>query len=251
MTNLQTIILIIVAIIVILCIVNKNLLKQMIIKIRGRSEQIVRDDASTPSGASDYFNNAIRMKEELYSKAEQSYIDISGKLDESEKQRYQLKKEIMKYDQEINASLDKNDEDIARQYAMKKATANQKIEVLNTTIEELKKAKNQQDEIRKGVKAELDSLKEEKDRTLFQMEADQQIIALHEGMNTEASSNESDRMLERVREGAKKTRERAAGSQIAYESSASAQDRRLEVQRREHEADDILNEAKKRRRNSQ
>ena len=49
---------------------------------------------------------------------------------------------------------------------MKKATANQKIEVLNSTIEELKKAKDQQDEIRKGIKAELDALKEEMQSTI-------------------------------------------------------------------------------------
>ena len=247
MTNFQLGVLMVAFVLVALCVINRNLLKQLVIKIRGRSEQIARDDAATASGASDYFNNAVREKEDLYSKAEKSFVEISGKLDESEKQRYQMKKEVMKYDQEINAALDKNDEDTARQYAMKKATANQKIEVLNGTIEELEKAKAQQDEIRKGIKSELDSLKEEKERTLFQMEADQQIIALHEGMNTEASSSESDRMLERVREGAKKTRERAAGSQIAYETSAAAQDRRLEAQRREHEANDILNEAKRRR----
>jgi len=249
MTNLQTIILVVVAICIVLCIINKNLLKQVVCKIRGRSEEIARNDAATPSGASDYFNNAILEKEELYRKAENSYIDISGKLEEAEKTQYQLKKNVMKFDMEIDTALDNNDEDIAKQYAMKKATANQKIEVLSTTIEELGKAKVQQDEIRKSIKAELDSLKEEKERTIFQMEADQQIIALHEGMSAETSSNESDRMLERVRDGAKRTRERAAGSQLAYETSATTQDRRLENQRRDREAEEILKVARQRRSN--
>ena len=79
------------------------------------------------------------------------------------------------------------------------------------------------------------------------MEADQQIIRLHEGMNTEASTSESDRMLERVREGAKKTRERAAGSQIAYDTSATAQNRRLEAAEREREAQNVLDSFKRQR----
>lgn len=99
---------------------------------------------------------------------------------------------------------DANDENGARQYAMKKITVQQKIDTLKDTIEEFKKAKDQQDEIRKAVKQELDELKEEKERTIYQMEADQQIIQLHEGMNASASSSESDHMLERVREGAKR-----------------------------------------------
>lgn len=146
--------------------------------------------------------------------------------------------------------LDANDENGARQYAMKKITVQQKIDTLKDTIEEFKKAKDQQDEIRKAVKQELDELKEEKERTVYQMEADQQIIQLHEGMNASASSSESDHMLERVREGAKKTRERAAGAQIAYDTSAKAQDRRLEAQARNREADELLAEMKRKRGNN-
>lgn len=189
-------------------------------------------------------------KETLYGDAERSYVEIAGKLDESEKEQYHLKKELMKIDKSINDCLDANDENGARQYAMKKITIQQKIDTLKDTIEEFKKAKDQQDEIRKAVKQELDELKEEKERTIYQMEADQQIIQLHEGMNASASSSESDHMLERVREGAKKTRERAAGAQIAYDTSAKAQDRRLEAQARNREADELLAEMKRKRGNN-
>ena len=161
-----------------------------------------------------------------------------------------MKKELMKIDKSINDCLGANDENGARQYAMKKITVQQKIDTLKDTIEEFKKAKDQQDEIRKAVKQELDELKEEKERTIYQMEADQQIIQLHEGMNASASSSESDHMLERVREGAKKTRERAAGAQIAYDTSAKAQDRRLEAQARNREADELLAEMKRKRGNN-
>lgn len=60
-------------------------------------------------------------------------------------------------------------------------------------------------------------------------------------------NNESDRMLERVREGAKKTRERAEGSKIAYDSSAQANDRRLENSERERNARQILEDMKRQR----
>lgn len=164
-------------------ILNKTFFKQLVIKFRGRTEEIARQDASTPDGARDYFNNAIREKETLYSKAEQSYTEIAGKLDEAEKEQYNLKKELMKIDKSINNCLDSGDDDTARQYAMKKITVQGKIDTLKDTIEEYKKAKEQQNEIRSAIKQELDELKEEKERTVYQMEADQQIISLHEGMN--------------------------------------------------------------------
>lgn len=122
-------------------ILNKTFFKQLVIKFRGRTEEIARQDASTPDGARDYFNNAIREKETLYSKAEQSYTEIAGKLDEAEKEQYNLKKELMKIDKSINNCLDSGDDDTARQYAMKKITVQGKIDTLKDTIEEYKKAK--------------------------------------------------------------------------------------------------------------
>lgn len=247
MTNTMFIIGVIIVLVVIALLLNKPMRQQLLIKFRGRTEQIARNDASTPEGAADYFNNAIREKENLYSSANRSYTEISGKLDETEKEQYLLKKELMKIDKQIGQCLDANDEDTARTYAMRKVTISEKIEILDETIVELRKAKEQQEEIRDAIKSELDALKEEKERTIYRLEADQQIIRLHEGMNTEASTSESDRMLERVREGAKKTRERAAGSQIAYDTSATAQNRRLEAAEREREAQNVLDSFKRQR----
>lgn len=247
MTNTMFIIGVIIVLVVIALLLNKPMRQQLLIKFRGRTEQIARNDASTPEGAADYFNNAIREKENLYSSANRSYTEISGKLDETEKEQYLLKKELMKIDKQIGECLDANDEDTARTYAMRKVTISEKIEILDETIIELRKAKEQQEEIRDAIKSELDALKEEKERTIYRLEADQQIIRLHEGMNTEASTSESDRMLERVREGAKKTRERAAGSQIAYDTSATAQNRRLEAAEREREAQNVLDSFKRQR----
>ena len=58
------------------------------------------------------------------------------------------------------------------------------------------------------------------------------------------TNNESDRMLERVREGARKTRERAEGSRIAYDSSAQTNERRLVNSERERNARQILDDMK-------
>ena len=134
---------------VVALIVNKTFFKQLVIKFRGRTEEVVRQDASTPDGARDYFNNAIREKETLYSNAERSYTEIAGKLDEAEKEQYDLKKELMKIDKSINSCFDSGDEENARQYAMKKVTVQGKINTLKETIEEYKKAKEQQEEIAK------------------------------------------------------------------------------------------------------
>lgn len=94
---------------------------------------------------------------------------------------------------------------------------------------------------------DLTALKEEKERTIYQLEADQQIIQIHQSMDSLATNNESERMLERVREGANKTRERANGSKIAYETSAEANDRRLGKSTREREAQELLEKMKRQR----
>lgn len=232
---------------VIVLIINKPLLKQLAIKFRGRTDEIMRQDASTPKGAKDYFNEAIEGKRKAYQNADRLFIETSGKLEESEKELYNLKKDLMKIDQQINTCFDSNNDADARQYAMRKITIQKKIEVLKECIEEQKKAKEQNQIVRDNAKRNLDELEEEKERTIYQLEADQQIIALHESMNAATSSNENDKMLERVREGARKTRERAAGAQIAYDSSSEAMDRRMEQQERNREADELLNEMRRRR----
>ena len=135
------------------------------------------------------------------------------------------------------------------QYAMKKSTLENKINVLKDTIEEMKEAQTHQKDIRDQAAEELQKLKEEKEQVLFQMEADSQIIELHQSMDSLNTNNESDRMLERVREGARKTRERAEGSRIAYDSSAQANERRLANSERERNARQILDDMKRQRGN--
>lgn len=231
-------------------ILNKRLFKQLLMKFRGRTDEVMTRNAGTPEGAADFYNAAIREKESLYARADQSFREISGKLDMAEKNLFALKKEAFQIDRDIESCLDAGREADAKQYANRRITVDQKMKALSETIEEFKKAKSQQEEIRAAIKQELDELKEEKERTVYQLESDQQIIALHESMNASASTSESDHMLERVREGAKKQRERAAGAQIAYDSSAEALNRRMENRTREQEADNLLEEIRRRRGNT-
>lgn len=107
----------------------------------------------------------------------------------------------MRVTKQMNECIDSNNENEAMQYAMKKSTLENKIN----------------------------------------------IIELHQSMDSLNMNNESERMLERVREGARKTRERAEGSRIAYDSSSQAADRRLAASERERNGRQILEEAKRQR----
>lgn len=241
------IILLMLVIVVTGLLINKPFRDQLLIKFKGRTDEIMRQDATTPDGARDYYNAAIREKEEFYNKASATYAEISGKLEAAEKELYQTNKEIIKTNNQINLCIDNNNENDAMNYAMRKTTLVNKAEVLKSTIDEIKQAKKHQEEIRNQAAEDLQKLKEEKEQVIFQMEADSQIIQLHQSMDSMNTNNETDRMLDRVREGARKTRERAEGSRIAYDSSAQAQDRRLETSERERNAKQMLEEMKRQR----
>lgn len=233
---------------VLIALFDLSFFKALVVKLRGRTDEIAAQDASTPEGARDYFNAAIREREDVYRRANASYTEVCGMLDNAEKQQYALKKEIARLITEINRCLDTGAEDAALSLSQRKATIDSKIETLKGTIEELRLAKAHQQELRDESRRQLEELKEEKERTVFQLEADTQMIHLHEQMDGLNMSNETSRMLQRVREGADRTSRRANGARISYESSPEAEDRRLEQQSRERQAREEL-EAIKRRRN--
>ena len=221
--------------------------KQLRVKMRGRTDEMMRQYAQTPEGAKDYYNAAIREKEEFYNRASASFAEISGKRKATQDDLHKANKDIMQVTNHMNACIDGNKDDEAMQYARKKSTLENKINVLKDTLVEMKEAEAHQKEIMEQAAEELQRLKEEKEQVIFQMEADSQIIELHQSMDSLSVNNESERMLERVREGAKKTRERAEGSRIAYDSSSQAADRRLAASERERNARQILEEAKRQR----
>ena len=248
MTNLIIFfVLLLIVVFVLILLINKPFRKQLFIKFRGRTEEIMNQDASTPEGAKDYYNVAIREKEDFYNRASATYAEISGKLDWAEKDLYQTNKEIMRVTQQLNQCIDNNNDNDAMTYAMKKTTLEQKAEILKETIAEIKEAQKHQGEVREQAASDLQKLREEKERVVFQLEADSQIIELHQSLDNLASNNESDRMLEKVREGAKKARQRAEGSRIAYETSSQAADRRLEKEEQDREARRLVEELKRQR----
>lgn len=248
MELIRNIIIVAAVLIIFLFLFNRPFLKQLLVKFRGRTDEIAAQDAATPAGARDYYNAAIREREEIYHRASESFAEISGRLDEAEKKQYNLKKESAKLVTEINRCLDANDEAQALAFSQRKTTVDSKLETIKGTIEELKQAKAYQQELRDQSRDQLEDLKQEKERVLFQMEADAQVIQLHEQMDSMNMSSETDRMLQRVREGATQTNRRANGARISYESSPEAEERRLELASRDRQAREAL-EAIKRRRN--
>jgi len=230
-----------------LLICNKPFLQQLVVKFRGRTEEVMIQNAMTPEGAADFYNSAIRELEDKCNRANQLYVELTGKLDTNEKDLYQTKKDMMRLDQDIMTAIDANRDNDALTLQMKKETMTVKIESLKTVIEELKQSKTHQEEIRNQLATELEALKQEKEKTLCELRANAQIIELHETMNSVTSTNESERMLEHVREGANRTRERATGSRIAYETSTETQERRAEQAAREENARRAIEEMKRRR----
>ena len=62
--------------------------------------------------------------------------------------------------------------------------------------------------------------------------------------DTTVSSNEEDKMLEKVRDGVRKAREESEGNRIAYENSASVQKKRLDKKMKDEEINKKLAELK-------
>lgn len=226
---------------------NTSFGQQLLVRVKGRADETMRRDAATPEGARDYYNAAIREKEDIRNRVSIAFSEICGKLDSAQKDLYQASKDLMKFNQQMNSCLDLNDEDGAMAYSSKSITIEKKMESLKEVIKELEQAKIHQKELLDQADTELQKLKEEKDQVVFELEANQQIIELHQSMNNMNINNETDRMLERVREGARKTKEQAEGSRIAYNSSSQAADRRLEASERERDARQKLEELKRKR----
>lgn len=234
-------------IVIILLLINKPFVAQLLIKFRGRTEEVMNKDAMTPEGAADFYNVAIQEKEQNYRKANQLFVEVTGKLDAAEKDLYDVKKQIARLDQNINSAIDAGKDDDAMVFQMKKENLLMKTDTLKNMIGELKESKQHQQEVKDQMAKELDDLKQEKEKTIFELQANDQIIKLHESMNAATSSSETDRMLEKVRAGANKTREMATGSKIAYETSTDTVERRAEQSAREEEARKKIEELKQKR----
>ena len=150
----------------------------------------------------------------------------------------------MKYTQNIEQCLADNDEEKAMEYADKRSTVDTQIETATEVIKQLDEMVASQTQIKEAAELSLRQLKEEKKRTVYQLESDAQMIELSKSLDDLATTNETDRMLEKVRDGAKKVREKAEGSRISVENSSVAKDLELGKDEQKRNARNILEEVR-------
>lgn len=215
--------------------------KRLRLRVSGTADEVISKDASTPEGAKAYYNTAIAKKEEDYQKAHSVYVQMLGKIDNYEEQLRTLKKENMQLDLNVSACVDKNDDDGARVYLSHQAEIFEKIEIIKEALKELKENAKLQDETLKNLLDSLNALKSEKETAILALEAAQVTKSLQA---TGVSSREEDKMLEKVRDGIKKTKEEATGNKIAYESSSIVQQKRLDKKMKDDEIQKKLEQLK-------
>lgn len=206
--------------------------KRIRLRASGTADEIVSKDASTPEGAKAYYNTAIAKKEEDYQKAHSIYAQMLGKIENYEAQLLTLKKENMQLDINVNSCVEKNDDEGAKVYLTRQQEVTEKITIIKEALKELRENAILQDETLKNMFDELNKLKSEKETAILTLETAQVTKSLQA---TSVSSNEEDKMLEKVRDGIKKTKEEADGNKIAYENSSSVQQKRLDKKMKDDE----------------
>ena len=207
--------------------------KRLKMRASGTADEMISNDASTPDGAKAYYNSVISKKEDAYAKANSLYTQVEGKIQNYETQLRQLQKENMQMDLSVASCISKNDDEGAKVYLSKQQDIVDKIETIKTTLKELKENRDVQKENLTALQEEIKSLKAEKDKAVFTLEAAETVKSLQSVPGT--SNQEEDRMLEKVREGVQKTKEQADGTRIAYENSTDVQMKRLDKKMKDEE----------------
>ena len=124
-----------------------------------------------------------------------------------EEQLRALQKENMQLNLNINACIDKGDDEVAKVYLKKQQDAEDKIAVLKDTLKELRSNATAQKEMLDSALQAVNDLKSEKDKAILTLETAQVTKSLQ--VTPGASDKEEDKMLEVVREGIKKQKEAA------------------------------------------
>lgn len=215
--------------------------KRLRLRVSGTADEVVSKDASTPEGAKAYYNTAIAKKEEDYQKASAVYAQMLGKIESYEEQLRTLKKENLKLDLNIRACIDNNDDDGAKVYLARQEEVSEKIEIIKEAVKELKGNASLQNEALKNMYENINKLKAEKETAVLTLETANATKSLQV---TGVSSNEEDKMLEKVRDGIKKTKEEADGNRIVYESSSAVQQKRLDKKMKDDEIQRKLDQLK-------
>lgn len=216
--------------------------KRLRLRASGTADEVITKDASTPEGAKAYYNTAISKKEEEYQKAHAIYAQMLGKIENYETQLRSLKKENMQLDLNITSCVEKNDDDGAKVYLTRQQEVTDKIDIIKEAVKELKENANLQDETLKDMFDELNKLKSEKETSILALETAQVTKSLK--ATSGISTNEEDKLLDKVRDGVKKTKEEADGNKIAYENSATVQQKRLDKKMKDEEIQKKLEQLK-------
>lgn len=216
--------------------------RRLKLRVSGTAEEVISKDASTPEGAKAYYNTAIAKKEEDYQNAYSIYIQMLGKIQNYDEQLRSFQKENMQLNLNVNACIDKNDDEGARVYLTRQGEIAEKIAIIKDALKELKENSVLQKEVVDKYYDELGELKSEKETAILTLETAQVTKSLQAtpGIYT----GEEDKMLEKVREGIKKTKEEADGNKVAYENSSTVRQQRLNKKMKNEDIERKLRELK-------
>ena len=238
---------IVVLIAVVICIVlfvarTTRIGKRVSLRVAGTADEAIQKDAATPEGAKAYYNAAIEKKEDELQQENVRYQQMLGKISNYEDDLFHLKKDAMKADVNVNACVDRGDDEAAKVYLKEQQELNDKIDFIKNTLKEWKENANVQKEKVEVLQQQLNDLKAEKESAVLTLETAQASKAFN--VTPGVSSSEEEKMLEKVRDGVKKQKEAADGARIAYESSTTVQKQRLDKKMKDDEIDKKLQELK-------
>lgn len=216
--------------------------KRLRLRVSGTADEVISKDASTPEGAKAYYNTAIAKKEEDFQKAHAIYAQMLGKIENYEDQLRIFQKENMKLNLKINSCIENDDDEGAKVYLTRQQEVTNKIDIIKEALKELRENAKLQDETLKDMFDKIGELKSEKETAVLTLETAQATKSLQATQGI--SSNEEDKMLEKVRDGIKRTKEEADGNKVAYENSTAVQMKRLDKKMKDDEIQKKLDELK-------
>ena len=216
--------------------------KRVSLRVSGAADEAIQKDAATPEGAKAYYNAAIEKKEDELQQENARYQQMLGKISNYEDDLFHLKKDAMKADVNVNACVDRGDDEAAKVYLKEQQELNDKIDFIKNTLKEWKENADVQKEKVEVLQQQLNDLKAEKESAVLTLETAQASKAFN--VTPGVSSSEEEKMLEKVRDGVKKQKEAADGARIAYESSTTVQKQRLDKKMKDDEIDKKLQELK-------
>lgn len=236
------VLLIAILIVIVVVLFGTKIGKRVRLRASGTADEIITKDASTPEGAAAYYNTAIAKKEEEYQKTYSIYTQMLGKIQTYEEQLRSLQKENAQLNINIDNCIKKNDDVAAKVYLKRQQEVTDKIVIIKNALNELRENEKLQKETVDEMFEALGELKSEKENAILALETAQVTKSLQAtpGIN----NSEEDKMLEKVRDGVRKTTEEATGNKIAYESSATVQQKRLDKKMKDDEIDRKLEDLK-------